>query len=141
MKKIAIALLFTLLAGCHTVFAGGIEAVDGPQWQAIDYTSNVSYSIDTSSIVKSEETGIISFFYYKKYREKDVHGGEIVAVEGKMEYDPAKNLYSYRSMNYTRKNKPSYADVLLYMVPEWHELEEHSPEAALCKAAEDAHWK
>ena len=72
---------------------------------------------------------------YKQYKIEDVHDGEIYAIEGRIDYDPAKHEYAYRSMNFERKNKPAFADVLVFAVPEWNKIVAGSPEEAMCKEA------
>lgn len=95
----------------------------------------LTYSIDVKSIRKDETTGIISFHYFKQYRDEDVHDGEICSIEGRLDYDPAKQEYAYRSMNFERKNKPALADVLVFAVPKWQEIEARSPEDIMCREA------
>lgn len=128
------ALLAAAIMPLPSCNAAGIEAYE-PGWQAIELPSNVTYSIDVKSIRKDETTGIISFHYFKQYRDEDVHDGEICSIEGRLDYDPAKQEYAYRSMNFERKNKPALADVLVFAVPKWQEIEARSPEDIMCREA------
>lgn len=64
-----------------------------------------------------------------------MHDGEIYFIEGRLDYDSAKQEYAYRSMNFERKNKPTFADVLVFAMPEWQKIEVRSPEEAMCRKA------
>lgn len=135
MKRLFLVLAAALLMlppmPCN---ASGIEAYE-PEWQAVELPSNVTYSIDLKSIRKDAATGIISFHFYKQYRDEDVHDSEICSVEGRLDYDPAKQAYAYRSMNFERKNKPVLVDALVFAVPEWNVIEAHTPEDIMCREA------
>ena len=126
------AAAFTPMPSCG---ATGIEAYE-PEWKSVELPSNVTYNIDVKSIRKDDVAGIISFHYLKKYRLEDVHDGEIYSIEGRLDYDSAKQEYTYRSMNFERKNKPAFADALVFAVPEWQKIEVRSTEEAMCQKAE-----
>lgn len=79
----------------------------------------------------AKRTGTID----KIYDVVAVHDGEICSIEGRLDYDPAKQEYAYRSMNFERKNKPALADVLVFAVPKWQEIEARSPEDIMCREA------
>ena len=135
MKRFVITFLSILFMNCSSVAANEIKVYE-PEWKTVELPSNVTYNIDVKSIRKDDVAGIISFHYLKKYRLGDVHDGEIYAIEGRIDYDPAKHEYAYRSMNFERKNKPAFADVLVFAVPEWQKIEVHSTEEAMCQKAE-----
>lgn len=135
MKRFVITFLSILFMNCSSVAANEIKVYE-PEWKTVELPSNVTYSIDIKGIRKDEATGIISCHYYKQYKIEDVHDGEIYAIEGRIDYDPAKHEYAYRSMNFERKNKPAFADVLVFAVPEWQKIEVRSTEEAMCQKAE-----
>ena len=134
MKRFVITFLSILFMNCSSVAANEIKVYE-PEWKTVELPSNVTYNIDVKSIRKDDVAGIISFHYLKKYRLEDVHDGEIYSIEGRLDYDSAKQEYAYRSMNFERKNKPAFADVLVFAVPEWQKIEVRSPEEAMCRKA------